>query len=100
MPEHHFDSTHEVHVHQPSVGDLMVGNAVSAWAPVAGNASTTQKFLTMTGDGVNASTPTWVAAGDMPSVVQALGVIGASTTIDVAAGGVVTLTSTASTNMT
>lgn len=53
------------------LGDIIHGNSTPAWARLAGNTTTTKKFLTQTGDGVASALPGWntIIAGDLPSAV-------------------------------
>ncbi len=43
----------------PVLGDLMVGNATPKWDRLAGQITSTQKFLAQVGDGVNSAIPSW-----------------------------------------
>lgn len=54
-----------------SLGDVIHGNSTPAWARLAGNTTTTKKFLTQTGDGVNSAVPGWnvLVGDDMPASV-------------------------------
>jgi len=53
----------------PTVGDLIYGSSTPAWNNLAGNITTTKKFLTQTGDGVASAPPAWgtIADGDVPA---------------------------------
>lgn len=57
-----------------ALGDLIYASSSSAIARVAGNTTTTKKFLTQTGDGSASAAPTWstIASTDLPAgfVVQ------------------------------
>jgi hypothetical protein len=41
------------------LGDILYGSAANTLSKLAGNATTTKKFLSMTGDGANPAAPTW-----------------------------------------
>lgn len=41
------------------LGDLIAGNSTPKWARVAGNTTTTKKFLSQTGNGSISATPAW-----------------------------------------
>ena len=41
------------------LGDLIAGNSTPKWARVAGNTTTTKKFLSQTGNGSISATPSW-----------------------------------------
>jgi hypothetical protein len=43
-----------------TIGDILYGGASGAPTRIAGNTTTTQKFLAQTGDGSNAGVPEWV----------------------------------------
>jgi hypothetical protein len=49
------------------LGDIIYSNATNNLARLAGQITTTQKFLSQTGDGVNSAAPSWVqvASGDI-----------------------------------
>ncbi len=57
----------------PVLGDLIIGNATPAWARLAGQTTTTRKFLRQTGTGSASALPVWdtVAAGDLPAHTHA-----------------------------
>ena len=42
-----------------TLGDMLYGSGTNTLAKLAGNTSTVQKFLSMTGDGTNAGAPSW-----------------------------------------
>jgi hypothetical protein len=42
-----------------TLGDIIYATAASVWARLAGNTTTTKKFLTQTGDGAASAAPTW-----------------------------------------
>jgi hypothetical protein len=43
----------------PVLGSMFYGDVTPAWAALAGNITTVQKFLAQTGDGVNSAAPSW-----------------------------------------
>lgn len=51
-----------------TLGDIIYGGASGTGTRLAGNITTTKKFLTQTGDGVNSTAPGWntIVAGDLP----------------------------------
>lgn len=53
------------------LGDLIVGNATPKWDKLAGNTTTTRKFLRQVGNGTISALPAWdtLVAGDLPSAV-------------------------------
>jgi hypothetical protein len=55
-----------------TLGDIITGGASGAAGRLAGNTTTTKKFLAQTGDGVNSAAPSWatIAAGDVPTLNQ------------------------------
>ena len=61
-----------------ALGDVIYASASSAWARLAGNTTTTKKYLTQTGDGAASAAPAWSALAntDLPagSVVQVVNV--------------------------
>jgi hypothetical protein len=70
-----------------TLGDLIYALNTNALAKLAGNTTVTQKFLSMTGDGVNAAAPSWQAISitTLPSLTltgtltSTLGTVTAST---------------------
>lgn len=50
------------------LGDIIHGNATPKWARLAGNTTSTRKFLRQTGTGVVSAAPTWdtILAADIP----------------------------------
>ncbi len=52
-----------------TTGDLLYSSAVNTLSKLAGNTTTTKKFLTQTGDGTNSAAPAWgtVSASDIGS---------------------------------
>lgn len=52
-----------------TLGDMIYATAASTWARLAGNITTTKKFLTQTGDGAASAAPVWgtIAATDIPT---------------------------------
>jgi hypothetical protein len=52
----------------PILGDIIY-RAASLWTRLAGNITTTKKFLTQTGTGAASAVPGWntIAAGDLPN---------------------------------
>ena len=80
-------------------GDIEYESASSTAARLAGNITTTKKFLTQTCSGSASAAPAWgtVAAGDI-AAVSVLTFVGSGTTVvNAALGNVFTLTLTAST---
>lgn len=55
-----------------ATGDLIYSSATNTLANLAGNTSTTKKFLVQTGTGSASSAPTWgsIVAGDVPTLNQ------------------------------
>ncbi|MEW6095744.1 MAG: hypothetical protein AB1567_04350, partial [bacterium] len=53
----------------PVLGDLIIGNATPKWERLAGNITTTRKFLSQTGTGIISAIPVWNALvdGDIPT---------------------------------
>lgn len=53
-----------------ALGDLIYGSAADTAAKLAGNTTTTKKFLTQTGDGADSAAPGWdtIASGDVPDL--------------------------------
>ncbi len=51
----------------PVFGDLLYANSTPAWTKLAGNTTTTKKYLSQTGNGSISAAPAWaqVAAGDI-----------------------------------
>jgi len=51
------------------LGDIIHGNVTPVWARLAGNITTTKKFLTQTGTGAISALPTWgtIVDGDVPA---------------------------------
>lgn len=51
------------------LGDMIYGNVTPAWQRLAGNTTTTKKFLTETGTGAVSAAPGWntIVAGDLPA---------------------------------
>lgn len=58
-----------------ALGDTLYGSAADTAAKLAGNTTTTKKFLTQTGDGVASAAPGWnvLVSGDIPSSVALAG---------------------------
>ena len=52
-----------------TLGDLLYAGALAAWTRLAGNTTTTKKFLTQTGDGAASAAPAWgtIVDGDVPT---------------------------------
>ena len=52
-----------------ALGSLIYGNSTPTWTALAGNITTTKKFLTQTGDGAVSAAPAWgtIADGDVPA---------------------------------
>jgi hypothetical protein len=50
-----------------TLGDIIYSNATNSLAKLAGQTTTTQKFLSQTGDGANSAAPSWmqVSSGDI-----------------------------------
>jgi hypothetical protein len=57
-----------------TLGDILYGSSTNAISKLAGNTSTTTKFLTQTGDGVNSAAPIWMnlSFGSLGSGVVAI----------------------------
>jgi hypothetical protein len=55
-----------------TLGDIIYENSTPAPTRLAGNITTTKKFLTQTGDGANSAVPGWniIASGDIPTLNQ------------------------------
>jgi hypothetical protein len=53
----------------PVLGDLVAGNATPLWSRLAGNTTTTRKFLRQIGTGTASALPVWdtLVAGDLPA---------------------------------
>ena len=54
-----------------TLGDLIYGNVTPAWTDLAGNITTTKKFLTQTGTGAVSAVPAWdtIIDGDIPAAI-------------------------------
>ena len=54
-----------------TLGDMIYATAASVWARLAGNITTTKKFLTQTGDGAASAAPTWgtIEDADIPAAI-------------------------------
>lgn len=68
------------------LGDVMVGNATPKWARLAGNATTTKKFLRQTGNGAISAVPAWdtvtstdVGLGNLTNDKQVKGLVSGTT---------------------
>ena len=61
----------------PVLGDTVYGDATPKWTKLAGNTTTTKKFLNQTGDGAISAIPSWDAlgAGDLPDLSGVYAVI-------------------------
>ena len=57
----------------PILGDLIAADGTPAWARLAGNTTTTRKFLRQTGNGSVSALPAWdtLLAGDLPTHTHA-----------------------------
>ena len=57
-------------VTQYTLGDIVYAPSRSVLTPLAGNTTTTRKFLRQTGDGTNSAAPAWdtLIAGDIPDI--------------------------------
>ncbi len=55
-----------------SLGDVIYGGTAGTATRLAGNITTTKKFLSQTGDGANSVAPVWatIVAGDVPTLNQ------------------------------
>ena len=75
-------------VASPVLGDLIAANASPAWARLAGQTTTTRKFLRQVGTGSASALPSWdtLVAGDLPTHNHAAGDIN-SGTLALARGG-------------
>lgn len=53
-----------------TLGDIIYATAASTWARLAGNTTTTKKFLRQTGNGTISAAPAWdtLVAGDIPDL--------------------------------
>ena len=65
-----------------TLGDLIYGNATVDNVRLAGNVTTTKKYLTQTGTGTISAAPAWdiIATGDLPSVIDAVKIADGSVT--------------------
>jgi hypothetical protein len=65
----------------PVLGDLIAANGTPAWARLAGNTTTTRKFLRQTGTGTVSALPAWdtLLAADLPTHNHAAGDINSGT---------------------
>lgn len=72
----------------PVLGDLIAATSAPAWVRLAGQTTTTRKFLRQTGNGSISALPAWdtLAAGDIPTHNHAAGDIN-SGTLALARGG-------------
>lgn len=72
-----------------ALGDLVYGGASGAPTRLAGNTTTTRKFLTQTGDGAASAAPGWntIAAADLPAMVGANGGAGTKGAVPAPAAG-------------
>jgi hypothetical protein len=54
-----------------ALGDLIYAGASAVWTRLAGNTTTTRKFLSQTGDGAASAAPVWdtLVSGDLPASV-------------------------------
>ncbi len=52
------------------LGDIIIGNSTPKWERLAGNITTTKKFLIQTGNGVISAAPSWgaIIASDIPDI--------------------------------
>lgn len=73
-----------------TLGDLVYENASPAPARLAGNTTTTTKFLTQTGDGVNSAAPSWAQVGLTTGVTGTLPIANGGTGITSFGSGVAT----------
>jgi hypothetical protein len=57
-----------------TLGDIIHGNATPKWASLAGNTTTTKKYLTQTGTGAASAVPVWdtIAAADLPAALTSI----------------------------
>ena len=55
-----------------ALGDIIYGSAANVWTNLTGNTTTTKKFLTQTGDGVNSAAPGWntIVTGDINTLTN------------------------------
>lgn len=62
-------ATHDATAESAVLGKLMYANSTPKWAGLAGNTTTTRKFLRQVGDGAISAAPAWdtIADGDIPS---------------------------------
>ena len=67
-----------------TLGDIVYGGAAGVGARLAGNTTTTRKFLTQTGDSVNSAAPAWniLASADIPNnAANTTGLAGTATAL-------------------
>lgn len=64
-----------------TLGDTIYSSAANTLSKLSGNVTTTKKFLTQTGDGVNSAAPGWntIVSGDLPTVPISKGGTNATT---------------------
>lgn len=67
-----------------TLGDMIYGGAAGTVSRLAGNTTTTKKFLRQTGDSVNSATPAWdtLVNSDLPAAISRTnldGILGANT---------------------
>src|SRR5207237_9585929 len=86
-----------------AIGDLLYASAANTLSKLAGNTTTTKKFLTQTGDGTNSAAPVWGTIGNSDlanssvTVNAGTGMSGGGT---VSLGGAITLTNAGVTSLT
>lgn len=69
--------------HTVVLGDLIYGNATPKWQALAGNITTTRKFLRQTGTGAVSAAPAWdtLVAADLPATAVTPGTYGDATNV-------------------
>lgn len=72
----------------PVLGDLIVANSTPKWAKLAGNTTTTKKFLSQTGNGTISALPVWDTA---PAELEALAFYGDGSDSDATITGITIL---------
>lgn len=67
-----FSATSSTFPTSATLGDIIYGSAANVWSNLSGNTTTTKKFLTQTGDGVNSAAPGWntIVTGDINSLTN------------------------------
>jgi hypothetical protein len=78
-----------------TLGDLTYGGASGVRTRLAGNTTTTKKFLRQTGDGTNSAAPAWdtLVSGDLPTTITGLTSVTSTTFVGSLTGNADTATS-------